>query len=152
MPEFEPQDPNYQVRVQASFSRQKMMQTIGARLTSVFPGAVEIELLFNENLTQQHGFLHAGAIATIGDTACGYAALSLAPAHMAVLTIEYKINLLAPAIGNKLVARGYVTRPGRTITVCSGDIFALNGQAEEKLIAIMLATIMLLPDQDNLID
>lgn len=152
MPIFEAQDPNYQARVTASFARQKMMQTIGATLTSVSPGAVEIELPFNENLTQQHGFLHAGAVATIGDTACGYAALSLAPADMAVLTIEYKINLVAPATGNKLVARGRVTRPGRTITVCSGDISAFNGQTEEKLIASMLATIMLLHKRDDLID
>lgn len=152
MSTFEPQDLNYQARVQASFSRQKMMQTIGARLTSVSPGAVEIELLFSENLTQQHGFLHAGAVATIGDTACGYAALSLAPADMAVLTIEYKINLVTPAIGNKLIARGRVTRPGRTITVCAGDVIALTEGAKEKLVANMLATIMLLPKRDDLTD
>lgn len=152
MANFEPQDPNYQARVQASFLRQKMMQTIGAKLTSVFPGAVEIELPFNEHLTQQHGFLHAGAVATIGDTACGYAALSLAPADMAVLTIEYKINLVAPAVGNKMIARGRITRPGRTITVCAGDIFAVTENTSEKLIANMLATIMLLPKRDDLID
>src|SRR5574341_1700786 len=124
MSTFEPPDPNYQARVRASFSRQKMMQTIGARLGSVSAGAIEIKLLFNENLTQQHGFLHAGAVATIGDTACGYAALTLAPADTAVLTIEYKINLVSPAIGSKLVARGHVIKPGRTITVSSGEIFA----------------------------
>ena len=123
MSTFEPQDLNYQARVQASFSRQKMMQTMGACLRSVSPGVVEIELPFNENLTQQHGFLHAGAIATIGDNACGYAALSLAPADKAVLTIEYKINLVTPALGNKFVARGRVIRPGRTIAVCNGDVF-----------------------------
>lgn len=152
MSTFEPQDLNFKARVHASFARQKMMQTIKAKLMSVDPGVVEIELPFQENLTQQHGFLHAGAVATIGDTACGYAALSLASANMAVLTVEYKINLVAPAKGNKLVARGRVTRPGRTITVCSGDIFALNDQSEEKLIATMLATIMLLPKRDDLID
>lgn len=152
MSTFEPQDLDYRARVQASFSRQKMMQTIGAGLVSVSPGAVEIELPFNKHLTQQHGFLHAGAVATIGDTACGYAALSLAPADTAVLTIEYKINLVSPAIGSKLVARGHVIKPGRTITVSSGEIFALNGPTEEKLIANMLATIMLLPKRDDLID
>lgn len=152
MPTFEPQDLNYQARVQASFARQNMMQTMGARLLSVSPGAVEIELPFNENLAQQHGFLHAGAVATIGDTACGYAALSLATADKAVLTIEYKINLLAPALGNKLIARGCVIRPGRTVTVCNGEVFALNNQAEEKIIASLLATIMLLPRRDDLID
>lgn len=152
MSTLEPQDPDYQARVHASFARQKIMQTMGAKLTSIFPGAVEIELLFNENLTQQHGFVHAGAVGTIGDTACGYAALSLAPADMAVLTVEYKINLVAPAVGSKLIARGRVVRPGRTITVCSGDVFALTEDANEKLVASMLATIMLLPGRDDLID
>ncbi len=152
MSSFEPQDLNFQARVQASFSRQKMMQTIGARLINVSPGAVDIELPFNENLTQQHGFLHAGAVATAGDNACGYAALSLAPADMAVLTIEYKINLVAPAIGTRFVARGRVTRPGRTVTVCAGDVFAIVEDTKEKLIASMLATIMLLPKRDDLID
>ena len=128
------------------------MQTIGAKLTSVSPGAVEIELPFNENLTQQHGFLHAGAVATIGDTACGYAALSLAPADMAVLTIEYKINLLAPAVGIKFISRGHVTKPGHTITVCAGDILAVAKDTKEKLVANMLATIMLLPRREDLID
>ncbi len=128
------------------------MQTIGARLINVSPGAVDIELPFNENLTQQHGFLHAGAVATAGDNACGYAALSLAPADMAVLTIEYKINLVAPAIGTRFVARGRVTRPGRTVTVCAGDVFAIVEDTKEKLIASMLATIMLLPKRDDLID
>jgi len=152
MSSFEAQDPNFQARVTASFARQKMMQTLGARLTNISPGAVEIELPFDENLTQQHGFVHAGAVATIGDTACGYAALSLAAADMAVLTIEYKINLLASAVGSSLIARGRVTRPGRTITVCAGDIFALSDDLKEKLVANMLATIMLLPRRDDLID
>lgn len=152
MSTVEAQDPNYQARVIASFARQKMMQTIGAKLIGVCPGAVEIELPFDENLTQQHGFLHAGAVATIGDTACGYAALSLAPADMAVLTIEYKINLLAPAVGKKLIARGRVTRPGRMITVCTGEVFAVMEDEKEKLVASMLGTIMLLPKRDDLTD
>lgn len=152
MSTFEPQDLNFRARVHASFARQKMMQTIKARLNSVDPGIVEIELPFQEDLTQQHGFLHAGIVAAIGDNACGYAALSLAPADTAVLTIEYKINLLAPAAGKLLIARGRATRPGRTITVCAGDVFALSDGIDEKLIASMLATIMILRDRNDLVD
>ncbi len=152
MQTFEPQDPNFKVRVQASFARQKMMQTINARLTSVDPGVVEIELPFQENLTQQHGFLHAGVVATIGDNACGYAALSLASADTAVLTVEYKINLLAPATGKQLIARGRVIRNGRSITICAGDIFALREGAKEEIMASMLSTIMILHDRNDLAD
>jgi uncharacterized protein (TIGR00369 family) len=151
MPGFEIQDPNFEARVRLSFARQKMMQTIGARLISVSPGVAEIKLPFQDNLTQQHGFLHAGIVATVGDNACGYAALSLAPVDTAVLTIEYKINLVAPAMGEQLVARGSVIRPGRTITVCTGDVFALS-DGGEKLVAHMLSTIMVLPARENLID
>ncbi len=152
MPIFKPEDAEFKARVRGSFARQKMMQTINARLTTLRPGAVEIELPFQETLTQQHGFLHAGAVATIGDSACGYAALSLAPAHAAVLTIEYKINLLAPATGQGLIARGRVTRPGRTITVCAGDIFSRRDAKKKELIATMVATIMILRDRPDLVD
>jgi uncharacterized protein (TIGR00369 family) len=151
MANFKPEDNDFEVRVRNSFARQKMMETIHARLTHVKPGVVEIELPFQERLTQQHGFLHAGAIATIADSACGYAALSLAPARAAVLTIEYKINLLAPAVGERLVARGRVVRPGQTITVCDGDIFAQK-DGNKKLIAKMVSTIMILRDRDDLRD
>jgi len=151
MPDFEIRDPNFETRVRQSFARQKMMQTIGARLISVSPGAVEVGLPFQGGLTQQHGFLHAGIVATIGDNACGYAALSLAPVDTAVLTIEYKINLVAPAVGEELVARGNVIRPGRTITVCTADVFAFAG-GREVLVAHMLSTIMVLSNRENLID
>lgn len=151
MPNFETQDPNFEARVRTSFARQKMMRTIGAKLMSVSPGVVEIELPFQDNLTQQHGFLHAGIVATIGDNACGYAALSLTPADTAVLTIEYKINLVAPAVGEQLVARGNVIRPGRTITVCAADVFALS-DGGKKLVASLLSTIMVLPRRENLMD
>ena len=149
---LEAQDPDFKARVNASFARQKMMQTIKAKLTSVDPGLVEIELPFQENLTQQHGFLHAGIVATIGDNACGYAALSLTRADTAVLTIEYKINLLAPAAGETLIARGRVIRNGRTTTVCAGDVFALSDGAKEKIIASMLSTIMILHNRNDLVD
>lgn len=151
MPTFEPQDPNFEARVRASFARQKMMKTIGAKLTSVSPGAVEIELPFRDDLTQQHGFVHAGIIATIADNSCGYAALSLAPMDSAVLTVEYKINLLSSAAGEQIIARGRVIKPGRNVTVCVGDVFTLS-DGKEKLVATMLSTIMTLHDRGDLRD
>jgi len=135
--------------VRASFARQGLMETIGARLTAVAPGAVEIELPFRADLTQQHGFIHGGIVAGVLDSACGYAALSLMPAKSAVLTIEYKVNFVAPAAGARLIAYGHVTRPGRTITVCAGDLFA-RSDGEEKLVATMLATMLALPERADL--
>lgn len=125
------------------------MRTIGAALLRVDPGVVEIELPFREDLTQQHGFLHAGIVATILDSACGYAAFSLMPADVAVLTVEYKINLLAPAQGSRMVARGRVLRAGRTLTVCSGDVVASAADGE-KVVATMLATLIAIPERDEL--
>jgi uncharacterized protein (TIGR00369 family) len=139
MTDFQPRDPNFATRVTASFARQQVMATIGARLAQVRPGAVEIELPFRADLTQQHGYLHAGIVTTVIDSACGYAALSLMPAGAEVLSVEFKVNLLAPAAGERFIARARVVRAGRTITVCAGDLFAING-AEEKLVATMLAT------------
>jgi uncharacterized protein (TIGR00369 family) len=117
------------------------METIGARLTRVSPGEVEVELAFREDLTQQHGYLHAGVVTSIVDSACGYAALSLTEAGAEVLSVEYKINLLAPSVGEKVIARGRVVRAGRNVTVCLGEVFAVTG-GEEKLTATMLATMM----------
>jgi uncharacterized protein (TIGR00369 family) len=139
---FEPKDPEYERRVRESFARQRVMETVGARLERVAPGEVEIGLAFREDLTQQHGYLHAGIIAAVVDSACGYAALSLTPAGAEVLSIEFKLNLLSPAAGDTFVARARVVRAGRNITVCSGDLFALRGGAE-KVVATMLATMML---------
>ncbi|MFL6209618.1 MAG: PaaI family thioesterase [Pyrinomonadaceae bacterium] len=139
MTDFQPRDPNFAARVTASFARQQVMATIGAQLVQVRPGAVEIELPFRADLTQQHGYLHAGIITTVIDSACGYAALTLMPAGAEVLSVEFKVNLLAPAAGERFVARARVVRAGRTITVCAGDLFAING-AEEKMVATMLAT------------
>lgn len=110
-------------------------------MIGVWPGAVEIELPFSEALTQQNGYLHAGVITAIVDSACGYAALSLMAEDSDVLTVEYKVNFVSPARGDSMIARGRVTKPGRTITVCSGDVVALHN-GEEKLIATMLATMM----------
>ena len=141
-----PQDPAYESRVRASFERQRFMQTIGARLVHVEPGAVEVELPVRDALVQQHGFLHAGALATVADSACGYAALSLMPAGAAVLSVEFKINLLAPAAGDRVLARGRVIRAGRTVTVCWGEVTAYDG-ANERLVATMVGTMMTVRDR-----
>jgi uncharacterized protein (TIGR00369 family) len=117
------------------------MASIGARLTTVLPGAVEIEAPFRDDFTQQHGFLHAGVVTALVDSACGYSALSLTPPHAEVLTVEYKVNFLAPAQGERFVARGRVQRAGKRITVCSGEVFAVSG-SEEKPVAVMLATMI----------
>ena len=144
-----PLDLQFEARVRASFVRQRAMNTIGATLARVEPGLVEVELPYRADLTQQHGFLHAGIVATILDSACGYAAFSLMAADVAVLTVEYKINLLRPAQGDRFVARGLVVRAGQTITVCSGDVFAYS-VASEKLVATMLATVIAVPERDGL--
>ena len=117
------------------------MSTLGAELADVTSGAVEIRMPFSDKLTQQDGFIHAGVIASILDSACGYAALSVAPAHAEVLSVEFKVNLLSPALGVSYVARAQVKRAGKTLTVCTADAFALN-HGKEKLVATMTATIM----------
>jgi uncharacterized protein (TIGR00369 family) len=141
MDTFQPLDPGFEARVRASFARQAIMSTIGARLARVAPGETVVELPFRADLTQQHGFLHAGIVATIVDSACGYAALTLMPPDAAVLTAEYKVNLVAPAAGDAVVARATVLKAGRTLTVVRGDAFAVKAGAE-KLVATMLATVM----------
>jgi uncharacterized protein (TIGR00369 family) len=147
---FEPRDPAFAARVRESFARQRFMATIGARLVEVAPGAVDVELPVAEALTQQHGFLHAGAVAAAMDTACGYAALTLADAEAAVLTVEFKVDLLEPAAGERVVARGRVVRAGRTLTVCRADAAALEGGTERQ-VATMSATIMSVRDREGLV-
>ena len=128
-------------RVRRSFEKQRVMATIGATLDSVESGAVTISMAPNPALTQQHGYLHAGIIATIADSACGYAALSLMPEDAAVLSIEFKTNMLAPADGDRFVARGKVIKPGRTIMVCDATVHSVRKGAE-KLVATMTGTMM----------
>src|SRR3990172_742885 len=140
MPAFESRDPEFEKRVRGSFARQRVMQTIGASMTRVSPGEVEIALPFREDLTQQHVFLHAGIVSTIADSACGYAAYSLMPADAAVLTVEYKVNFLSPAQGERMIARARVIKPGRTVSVCTCDVFAVTN-AKERIVATMLGTI-----------
>lgn len=136
-------DGDFEARLRASFERQKMMSTIGAELTLVTPGIIEIEMPFSPDLTQQHGFLHAGVISTALDTACGYAAFSLLPASATVLTIEFKVNLLAPGRGERFLFRGSVTKPGRTIVVADGQAYAIGAEGEARLIATMTGTMMI---------
>lgn len=144
MTTFTPRSSRYEERIRESFARQGLMATIGARLTSVTAGAVEIELPYRADLTQQNGYLHAAIVTAIADSACGYAAYTLMPDGSDVLTVEFKVNLVAPAKGDSMIARGRVMRPGRTLTVCAGDVFAV-ADGEEKLVATMLATMMAIP-------
>jgi uncharacterized protein (TIGR00369 family) len=139
---FSPEDPHFEERVRASFGEQRVMGLIGATLARVAPGEVEIELGFRPDLTQQNGFLHAGIVSAILDSACGYAAYTLMPAGTGVLTVEYKINLLAPARGARFRATGRIERAGRTLTVCTGEVTSLQEDAQERTIAVMLSTLM----------
>jgi uncharacterized protein (TIGR00369 family) len=125
------------------------MQTLGAVMGKVEPGQVEIEMPFQAGLTQQHGFIHGGIVTSILDSACWYAAFSLIAPDSAVLTVEYKVNFMAPAKGERLVSRGQVLRPGASITVCKGDVVAYDG-GEEKLVTTMLMTMMILPNRPDL--
>jgi uncharacterized protein (TIGR00369 family) len=134
----------HEERVRKSFSRQAFMSTLGAEVTAVVQGGVEIRLPFSPKLTQQNGYLHAGAIAAVLDSACGYAALTLAADDKGILTAEFKVNLLAPAAGEVFVARAQVKKAGRTLTVCTADAFAIS-DGREKLVATMLATLMAVP-------
>src|SRR5262245_57076207 len=146
---FTPVDAAFETRVRESFAKQAVMATIGATLARVAPGEIDIELPNRPALAQQHGFLHAGVLATILDSACGYAAFTLMPPDAAVLSIEFKINLLAPAAADRFVARGRVVRPGRNIYVCQADAFALL-PAGEKHVATMTGTMMCVRDRAEL--
>ena len=148
---FKPQNPDFKARCQDSFDRQRTMKTLGLTLGAVGPGHVELHMPYREDLTQQHGFIHAGILSTALDSACGYAAFSLMPADAAVLTIEFKINLLSPARGERFVFRARVTKPGRTISVADGRAFALDADGNEKLIATMTGTLMAVIGRDGIV-
>lgn len=128
-------------RIEVSFGKQAFMETLGARLVHIGAGEVEIELPVAPHLTQQHGFVHAGAVASIADSACGYAALTTMPEDAGILTAEFKINLLAPAMGERLLAKGRVVKAGRTLTVATAEVFAM-ADGVPKLCAMMTATCM----------
>lgn len=138
-------------RIRDSFAKQGLMTTLGASLGSVAPGAVEIVLVPSPAISQQHGFVHAGAVSAIADSAAGYSALSLMPEDAGVLTTEFKINLVAPAVGELIVARGRVVKSGRTLTLTQSDVFAVsNGQ--ERLVALLTATMMTLRGREGVSD
>lgn len=143
---FEPKDPDFRERVAASFRRQTVMQTLGIEIARLDAGEIELTMPFSQPFTQQHGFIHAGIVATALDSACGYAAFSLMPADAAVLTVEFKTNLLAPAKGVRFVFRGRVIKPGRTLTFCDANAFAVDA-ASERLIATMTGTLMAVFDR-----
>jgi uncharacterized protein (TIGR00369 family) len=135
---------DFERRIRDSFARQGMMKTLGAEMIAVRSGGTEISLSSSPSLTQQHGFVHAGAMTTILDSACGYAALTLAPPSLEVLTVEFKVNFLSPGVGDKFVARAQVKRAGKVLSVCTADLFVLHAGGE-KLVATMLATVMNVP-------
>jgi uncharacterized protein (TIGR00369 family) len=138
---FQPRDPAFESRVRASFARQRFMATLGATLESVLPGEVRIAFGFREDLTQQHGFLHAGVSTAIADSACGYAALTLMEPGVGVLAVEFKINMLAPAAGERFVAVARVVRAGRTLTVCTAEVTMQRDDATTT-VALMQGTMM----------
>jgi uncharacterized protein (TIGR00369 family) len=145
---FTPQDPEFEPRVRASFAAQPAMATIGARIARVAPGEVDVELPFRGDLTQQNGFIHAGMLAAVLDSACGYAAFTLMPAGAGVLSIEFKVNLLAPAVGERILVRGRVVRAGRTISVCTADAYAVR-DGVERHVSTMTGTMMTMLDRDT---
>jgi uncharacterized protein (TIGR00369 family) len=141
MPDFKPRDPDYAARVRASFDRQQVMAWIGAKLTHLAPGHCEITLPHKPELTQQHGYIHGGIIGTIGDTAGGYAAYTLMAHDASVLTVEYKMNIMAPGDGERLIARGEVIRAGRSLVVARADVYAVKAGRETHC-ASLLQTLM----------
>jgi uncharacterized protein (TIGR00369 family) len=138
---WQPQNPDFDRAVRESFGRQAHMATLGARITRLEPGAVDLTAPYDPRFTQQNGFWHAGAVASLADSANGYAACSLAPPGTDVLAVEFKINLLAPAQGESFRAEGRVIRPGRTLTVCLAEVFGVTRE-ESTLVATMLSTII----------
>ncbi len=142
--QFKPSNQDFITEVENSFAKQALMKLIGAQLTRVEPGLIEISLPFRADLTQQNGYLHAGIVTTIADSACGYAAYTLMPAGSEVLSVEFKVNLLRPAKGSGFVAVAEVLKPGRTLTVVRSDVFAIDDGGTRELVATMLGTMMCL--------
>lgn len=139
--DFKPKTESYKQKVEDSFNSQKFMDFIGAKLMKVEPGFCEIHLPYNDNLTQQDGFFHAGIISTLADNAAGYAAFSLMEEAASVLAVEFKLNLISPGIGDLLIARANVLKTGRTLSVCRADVFVMK-DGVEKLCAASQATLI----------
>jgi uncharacterized protein (TIGR00369 family) len=149
MARFDPKDANFEARVRAGFARQTAMATLGIEIVSLKAGEIELKMPHDPAYAQQHGFTHAGIITTALDSACGYAAFSLMPEDAAVLTVEFKTNLIAPAHGAYFLFRAHVLKPGRTITVCDAQAFAAE-EGKEKLVATMTGTLMALFDRESI--
>jgi len=149
MARFTPKDENFDGRVRTSFARQTAMATLGIEIADLKPGEIELRMPYAIAYTQQHGFVHAGIITTALDTACGYAAFSLMPDDAAVLTVEFKANLIAPARGEFFLFRAQVVKPGRTITFCDAQAFG-SEEGKEKLVANMSGTFMALFDRNGI--
>ena len=147
---FTPEDPGFAERVRGSFARQGLMATLNAELVEVGPGRVVIEMPSTEAAGQQHGYVHAGAIASIADSACGYACLTLMPAGGGVLSAEFKINLMRPAAGDRFRAVGRVVRLGRTLGIATGEVWDITG--EPKQIALMQNTLVRMEDRAEVVD
>ena len=147
----DPEHADHEERIRTSFAKQGLMRTLGATLGNISPGVVEIALRPAPAISQQHGFIHAGAISAIADTAAGYAALSLMPRGRGVLTTEFKINLVAPAVGDRILARGRVVKAGRTLTLAQTEVFAESG-GQQKLVALLTATMMSVDGRDGVSD
>ncbi len=143
----EPTNPDFAEEVRLSFSRQAIMQSIGAELGRVEPGFVEIRVPYRSDLTQQHGYLHAGIVTTIADSACGYAAFSLMPRNSQVLTVEFKVNFLRPARGDLFLAQATVIKSGKTLTVVRADVFSVSQDSKKQLVATMMGTMICLRDE-----
>ena len=143
-----PKDPNFETKVRSSFDRQQVMKTLGVKITKLTAGQIELEMPHKAEYTQQHGFIHAGIIATALDSACGYAAFSLMAEDAAVLTVEFKTNLMSPAAGERFVFKAEVVKPGRTLTFCEGKAYAITG-TNQKLIASMQGTLMAVFDRPD---
>lgn len=148
--QFTPQNPDFETRVRDSFARQHVIKTLGIEISKLSPGVVELTMPFEAAFTQQHGFMHGGIVSTALDTACGYAAFSLMPANAGVLTVEFKISLLAPAQGQRFIFRAEVIKPGKTLTFCEGKAYAIDGDSEPRLIASLSATIMAIYDRPGI--
>jgi len=138
-------------RIRTSFAKQGLMRTLGAELGKVTSGQVEIMLVPKPEISQQHGFVHAGAVSAIADSAAGYAALSMLPMDRGVLTTEFKINFLAPATGERIIARGKVVKAGRTLTLAQTEVFA-EKEGREQLIALLTATFMAIEGREGIAD
>ena len=144
-------DPDFEARVRGSFERQRFMATLGATVEHVAPGEVAIAFVHRDGLTQQHGFLHAGVMTSVADSACGYAALSLMEPGVGVLSVEFKVNMLAPAVGERFVATGRVVRSGRTLTVCSGEV-TTERDGQRVAVLLMQATMMAVRGREGVAD